>query len=48
MCFFEVSVCIFVCFRVCSDHFGFVLLVLLGLVFLSTEPRDWLGRTSPK
>ena len=22
--------------------------VLLGLVFFSSEPRDWLGRTSPK
>jgi len=22
--------------------------VVLGLVFFSTEPRDWLGRTSPK
>jgi len=25
-----------------------VLLILLGSVFFSTEPRDWLGRTSPK
>ena len=38
------------CSYVSLDHFGFVLSkrVLLGLVFFSTEPRDWLGRTSLK
>jgi len=44
-------VCIFLYFFCVSlDHFRFVIcnLVLLGLVFLSTKPRDWLGRTSPK
>jgi len=43
-------VCIFVFLCVSLDHFRFVIcnLVLLGLVFLSTKPRDWLGRTSPK
>ena len=34
-----------VCVYVSVDYFGFVLLVLLGFI---TEPRDWLGRTSPK
>ena len=40
--------CVFFC--VSLDHFRFVIcnLVLLGLVFLSTKPRDWLGKTSPK
>jgi len=40
----------FVFFCVSLDHFGFVFsnFVLLGLVFFNTEPRDWLGRTSPK
>jgi len=40
----------FLCFCVSLDHFGFVFFnfVLLGLVFFSAEPRDWLGRTSPK
>jgi len=35
--------CIFVFLCVSLDHFGFVFsnLVLLGLVFFSTEPRDW-------
>ena len=35
---------------VSSDDFGFVLskLVLLGLAFFCIEPRDCLGRTSPK
>ena len=28
--------------------FVFYNLVLLGLVFFSTKPRDWLGRKSPK
>ena len=32
MCFKGI-VCIFVCFCVSLDHFGFVLLVLLGLGF---------------
>ena len=38
------------CVRPSLDHFGFVvpMLVLLGLVFFSTEPTVWLGRTSPK
>ena len=40
-------VCIFVHFCFSLDHFGFVLLVLLGLFFFSNEPRDWLGRMSP-
>ena len=35
-------------FYVSLDHFVFVLLVLLCFGFFSTEPRDWLGRTSPK
>ena len=42
--FFEVSVYIFVCFRVCSDHFGFVLLVLLGLLFFSTRVNRLAGK----
>jgi len=47
--FSECLVCIFVRFCVCLDHFSFVLLVVsLDLFFFSTEPRDWLGRTSPK
>jgi len=47
-------VCIFVFFCVSLDHFDFAsmdyltTLVLLGSVFFSTKPRDWLGRTSPK
>jgi len=47
-------VSIFVFFCVSLDHFDFASLdyltnlVLLGRVFFSTKPRDWLGRTSPK
>ena len=45
--FFSVKglVRIFVCFCVSLDHFDFVLLVLLGLVFFTTAPRVCLGRT---
>jgi len=37
-------------FHVSLGHFVLVFLafVVLGLVFFSTKPRDWLGRTSPK
>jgi len=38
----------FLYFCVSFDQFGFVLLVLVGFSFSSTEPRDWLGRASPK
>ena len=36
-----VCIVVFLCFV-------FYNLVLLGLVFFSTKPRDWLGRKSPK
>ena len=37
------------CFCVCLDRFGFVLLVsFVGFGFFSTEPRDWLGRSVPE
>jgi len=37
-------------FCVSLNHVGFVLsnVVTLDLVFFSTEPKDWLGRTSAK
>ena len=40
----------YLCVSVILDHFAFVFfkLVLLHLVFSSTKPRDWLGRTSLK
>ena len=34
MCIFTGFVCIFVCFCVSLDHFGFCVLVLLRFVFL--------------
>ena len=39
---------VFLC--VSLDYFGFVYsnFVFLRLVFFSTEPRDWLGRTCPR
>ena len=46
--FFKDLVCIFVRFCVILCNFGFVLLFLLGLFLFIIEPRDWLGRTSPK
>jgi len=47
----KVLLCIFLCFfGVSADHFGYVFsnIVLLGLVLSSTEPTDWLERTSLK
>jgi len=43
----SVFVCFF-CFKL--DYFVLLLFafVVLGLVFFSTTPRDWLGRMSPK
>ena len=42
---FKCSVCIFVCFCVSLDHFGFVLLVLLGLVFsVPSQETGWEER----
>ena len=47
-----VCVCLVLAFFVffCDsfDRFVFCCYILLGLVFFSTEPRGWLGRTSPK
>ena len=41
---FKSSVCIFVCFCVSLDHFGFVLLVLLGLVFFRYRAERLAGK----
>jgi len=49
--YFNCNVFGFFCFFFISlDRFGFVFsnFVLLTVVFFCTEPRDWLGRTSPK
>jgi len=46
--FFTGLCSIFVSFSVSLDNFGFMLLLLSDLVFFGTDPRDWLGRTSPK
>ena len=46
--FFTGLFSIFVSFSVSLDNFGFMLLLLSDLVFFGTDPRDWLGRTSPK
>jgi len=57
-CIFDLVVLdlVFICkvllciFCVSADHFGYVFsnIVLLGLVLSSTEPTDWLERTSLK
>ena len=45
----RVCVCVcFMCICVSSEHFDFVLLVLLGLVLFITEQRDWPKRMSAK
>ena len=40
MCFFKGLVCVFVYFCVNLDHFGFMLLVLLGLVSLVPSGKN--------
>jgi len=47
VCVLKVSF-VFLHFCVSLDYFGFMLLVLLGFGFLSTEPRDLLGKASQK
>ena len=47
-CVFKGLFRIFMCICVSSEHFDFVLLVLLCLVLFITEQRDWPKRMSAK